>query len=214
MPAVVRVPRLPPPFLGGRLWRGGVGVLPSLGCAPPLPFGFLFFFWLCGVGRWLSRSWVPWSLSPYPFSSGPRCLLFVCIFYLFLPSVVCVRVCWVSLLQVGRCPWLGVAGFRWVVLRRPFWGMLSSVPPGWGVWAPLVVLVGGVVAVGRSRAPPPSLLFVFLWGVVCLFPPLPCLDWRTHWSAFCVVFWFTVGGCILPGCAPAPWVGWVMYTLG
>ena len=41
--AVVRVPRLPPPFLGGRLWRGGVRVLPLVGFIPPPSLWFLFF---------------------------------------------------------------------------------------------------------------------------------------------------------------------------
>ena len=73
----------------------------------------------------------------------------------------------------------------------------------WAVWWLWAVLV----------PPPPPLLF-FFWGGVCLFLPLPSLGWRTHWSAFHVDFRFAVGGCVLLGPAPAPWVGWVMYTLG
>ena len=65
------------------------------------------------------------------------------------------------------------------------------------------------MAVGRSRPP----LF-FFGGGVCLFLPLPSLGWRKHRSAFSMVFRVAVGGCVLPGRAPAPWVGWVMYTLG
>ena len=145
--AVVRVPCLPPPFLGGRLWRRSVRVLLLVGFGPPP--SPLVSFGLCGFGRWLFRSWASWSLPPHPFSSGPRCLLFVFCFCFF-------SVFWVSLLRVGRCRLLpGVASFGWVVPRLPFWGVLSLVPSGWGVWPPLVVLVGGVVAVGRSRAPPP-----------------------------------------------------------
>ena len=93
-------------------------------------------------------------------------------------------------------------------------GLLSSVPPGCGVWPPLVVLAGGSVAVGRSLTPPPPPLFFFLSGGVCLFPPLPSLGCRTHWPAFSVVFRVAVGGCVLLGRVPAPWVGWAMYTLG
>ena len=84
------------------------------------------------------------------------------------------------------------------------------MPSGWGLWPPLAVLVGSLVAVGRSLPPPPVLFF----GGVCLFLPLPFHGWRTHWSAFSVVLLVAVGRCVLPGRAPAPWVGWVMYTLG
>ena len=87
------------------------------------------------------------------------------------------------------------------------------MPSAWGVWPPLVVLAGGLVAVDRFLAPLPSPLF-FLGGGVCLFLPLPSLGWRTDWPAFSVVFRVAVGGCVLLGRVPAPWVGWVMYTLG
>ena len=204
--AVVRVLLLPPLSLGGRLWRGGVRVLPSVGFAPP-PFPLVFFGGgLCCVGRWLFRSWVLWCLSTHPFLSGLYCW-----FLGFLrPSVVCVRVIWVSLLLLGRCPRVGVAGFGWVVPRLSFLGGPVSA-----VW------VGGLAAScsvgGRfggcwpfSRPPP----FSFLGGGLCLFLPLPSLGWRTHWSAFSVFLRVAVGGCVLPGRAPAPWVGRVMYTLG
>ena len=54
----------------------------------------------------------------------------------------------------------------------------------------------------------------FFGGGVCLFLPLPSLGWCTHWSAFGVVNQVAVGPCVLVGLAPAPWVGWVMCTLG
>ena len=38
--------------------------------------------------------------------------------------------------------------------------------------------------------------------------------WRTHWPAFSVIVRAGVGGCVLFGRVPAPWVGWAMYTLG
>ena len=119
----------------------------------------------------------------------------------------------VSLFPVGRCYWLGGAGFGWVVplclcggrVFGAFWG---------GVWPPLVVLAGGFAAVGCFRAFSPSpLLLFFLGGGACLFLPLPSLGWRTHWPAFSVVFRAAVFSCVLCGRVPAPWVGWAMYTV-
>ena len=119
-----------------------------------------------------------------------------------------------------RCPfsrWAAVPGLVLPVLAG--WspcaslGVLSSVPSGLGVWPPLVVLAGSLVAVCCICAPSPPPLF-FFWGGGCLFLPLPSLGWRTHWPAFSVVFRAAVGGCVLFGRLPAPWVGWAMYTLG
>ena len=119
----------------------------------------------------------------------------------------------VSVFPVGRCYWLGVAGFGWVVplclcggpVFGAFWG---------GVWPPVVVLAGGLAAVGCFRAFSPSPLLFFLGGGACLFLPLPSLGWRTHWPAFSVVFRAAVFSCVLCGRVPAPWVGWAMYTVG
>ena len=119
-----------------------------------------------------------------------------------------------------RCPfsrWAAVPGLVLPVFAG--WspcaslGVLSLVPSRWGVWPPLVVLAGGLVAVGCFRAPPLPPCF-FLGGGGCLFLPLPSLGWRTHWPAFSVVFRAAVGGCVLFGRVPAPRVGWAMYTLG
>ena len=190
---------------------------PGLGCAPPFLAGlsgcvfcaFLFFFLLlCGVVCGVSLSRTLWSLSPHPLSFGLGCWLF-----LFFFRGVCLHVS-VSLFPVGRCSWLGVAGFRWVVPLCLFGGPVFGAFWGGGLAAS-----GGVG--GRfggfglfSRPPPlPPLLF-FFWGGGCLFLPLPFLGWRTHWPAFSVVFRAAVGGCVLFGCVPAPWVGWAMYTLG
>ena len=206
MRAVVRVPRLPPLFLGGRPWRGCVWVLPLEGCAAPPLWFFLSYFFVsvAGCPALRSRGLCPpipslpghivWCLCVFGFLRGvcPRVLGVLSVGWL-LPSAWCCRF------------WLGGP-------PAPLWRVLSSVPSGWGVWPPLVVLVGSVVAVGRSRAPPP-LLFFFSWGGVCLFLSLPSLAWHMHWSAFCSVFRFAVGGCVVPGRAPAPWVGWVMHTL-
>ena len=79
----------------------------------------------------------------------------------------------------------------------------------------MVVLAGGLAAVGCFRAFSPSpLLFFFLGGGACLFLPLPALGWRTHWPAFSVVFRAAVFSCVLCGHVPAPWVGWALYTVG
>ena len=212
-------PACSPPFLAGVRCVGvragpGSRLCPAiLGWVVGVCFLRFFFWrvlvWLCGVGCWLSLSRAVWSLSPHPLSFGLGCWLFL---FLFLSSVVCVCMFW--------CPfsrWAAVPGL--VLPVSAGWspcaslGVLSSVPSGWGVWPPLVVLAGGLMAVGCSLAPPPPHP-VFFWGGVCLFLPLSSLGWRTHWPAFSVVFRAAVGGCVLFGRVPAPWVGWAMYTLG
>ena len=214
-----------PPFLVGLLGcvcgRACAPLAPALpggppvarGCAGVAVFCFLFFFGrgACRVLALWCRSLAVLVLGPVvsvpPSPSLPGCVVF------FFPSQrgVCPRVLGVPF---PRGPLLPAWCCRfWLVGPPvPLWGVLSSVPSGWGVWSPLAVLVGGLVALGRSRAPPPC--FFFFSGGLCLFLPLPSLGWRPHWSAFSVVFRVAVGCCILPGRAPAPWVGWVMYTLG
>ena len=153
------------------------------------------------------------SVPPSPLvRAAPSCFFFA---FFFCPSLpqrgVCRRFRGVlssagPLLPVGcRRFWLGGPP---VFLRGAPW-VSSSVPFCWGVCPPFVVWVLGFVPVGLSRAPPP-----FFWGGVCLFLPLPSMGWCTHWSAFGVVNRVAVGACVLLGLAPAPWVGWVMYTLG
>ena len=120
----------------------------------------------------------------------------------------------VSLFPVGRCYWLGVAGFGWVVPLCLCGGPVFGAFLG-AVWPPVVVLAGGLAAVGCFRAFSPSPLPFFFWGGgACLFLPLPSLGWRTHWPAFSVVFRAAVFSCVLCGRVPAPWVGWAMYTVG
>ena len=185
-----------------------------LGCVSGCVFCAFFFrrvlVWFCGVGCWLSLSRALWSLSPQPhfFRAGLLALFFV------FSSGVCGHVS-VSLFPVGRCCWLGVAGFGWVVPLCLFGGHVFGA-----FW------VGGLAAScgvgGRfggcglfSPPAPPSPPCVFLsGGGGCLFLPLPSLGWRTHWPAFSVVFRAAVGGCVLLGRVPAPWVAWAMYTLG
>ena len=91
--AVVLVPRLPPPFLGGRLPRGVVRVLPL----------FLGGGGACHVLALWCRSLavlVSGLVVPVPLSPLFRAALLI---FFFCPGVVCVRVFWVSLFPVGRC---------------------------------------------------------------------------------------------------------------
>ena len=175
---------------------------PGLGCAPPFLAGLsgcvfcAFVLLLCGVGCWVSLSWALSSLSPHPLFFGLGCWLF---FFL----VVCVC--------IFRCPFSRLAAVAGLVLPvLAGWspcgslGVLSSVLSGWGVWPPLVVLAGGLVAVSCFRAPPPPPPLFFFLGGACLFLPLPSLGWRTHWPACSVVFRAAVGGCVLFGRVPAP----------
>ena len=211
----MRAPLAPPRFqFRCAVWACVLG--PGLGCAPPFLAGLSgcvfcafvpFFFWLCGVGCWVSLSRVLWSLShPSPFF---RVGLLAPFFF----RGVCLHVS-VFLFLVGRSSWLGVAGFGWVVPLYLFGGPVFGAFWGGGLAAS-----GGVG--GRfggcglfSRPPSSPLCFFFFGGGGCLFLPLPSLGWRTHWPAFSVVFRAAVGGCVLFGRVPAPWVGWAMYTLG
>ena len=177
----------------------GVGVCGCCcvwGLPPPLPFCFFLggggASWrgvscLCGVGRWLSRSWVSRSPSFLPLLFRLRLRVF------FFPSPpnrgVCLRVRVVpssggSLLLVWRCRfWLAGPAV-------PLWRVPSSVPSGWGVWPPLVVWVGGFVAVGLSRAPPPW--FFFWGGSACSSLCLPWAGVRTGWHSVWSSGWLLV----------------------
>ena len=201
-------PRLTPPF---PVPACGVGVCAGPGsrlCPALLGWGvgvcflrfgffvsfFFFFSGLCG------------PCPSIPFLSG---WAGGSLFFFFFFSV--------SLFPVVRCYWLGVAGFGWVVplclcggpVFGAFWG---------GAWPPVVVLAGGLAAVGCFRAFSPSPLlfffFCFFGGGACLFLPLPSLGWRTHWPAFSVIFRAAVFSCVLCGRVPAPWVGWALYMVG
>ena len=91
--------------------------------------------------------------------------------------------------------WSGCAALRLSVCPAPFSSFL---------------LASGCAFVVGWRFPPS--VFIFLGGVSLFLPPA-FLGLCTHWSAFCVANWFAVG--VVGGCgrAPAPWVGWVIYTL-
>ena len=86
---------------------------------------------------------------------------------------VCLHVS-VSLFLVGRCSWLGVAGFGWVVppclFRGPVFGAFleGDLAASGGVGGRF----GGCGLFSRPPPPPPS---VFFWGGGCLFLPLPSL---------------------------------------
>ena len=203
--------RLPPAVSGsgvrcGRAAGPGSRLCPALlGWVVGVCFLRFFFFalWcrLLGVP-------VPGLVVPVPPSSFFRAGLLAPFFFFFLLVSV-------SLFPVGRCSWLGVAGFGWVVPLCLFGGPVFGAFWGGGLAAS-----GGVG--GRfggcglfSRPPPlPSVFLFFFGGGACLFLPLPSLCWRTHWPTFSVVFRAAVGGCVLFGRVPAPWVGWAMYTLG
>ena len=212
----VRAPRLFPAFPGwgavcGRACRAEVSAVlrPSgLGCRGV----FLRFFLAClGWALCCRLLAVPVlglvvRVPPSAFFRAGLVALF------FFPAGVCLHVS-VSLFPVGRCSWLGVAGFGWVVPLCLFGGPVFGA-----FW------VGGLAAScgvgGRfggcgvfSRPPPPFPPCFFFEGA-CLLLPLPSPGWRTHWPAFSVVVRAAVGGCVLLGRVPAPWVGWAMYTLG
>ena len=192
----------PPPFqvpacaVGVCVWPGSQLCPALLGwvvgvCFLRFCFFFSFFF------RAL------WSLSLHPLSFGLGWWLS---FFFFRFGVPFPRgpllLAWCCRFWVGGPP-------------VPLWGSCLLCLLGGGFWPPVVVLAGGLAAVGCFRAlPPPSFFFILGGGGACLFLPLPSLGWRTHWPAFSVVFRAAVFSCVLCGRAPAPWVGWAMYTVG
>ena len=204
-------PACPPPFpvpacrVGVRAGPGCRLCPALLGWVVGVCFLRFFFFWC-----WLLGVPVPGLVVPVPPSTFFQAGLLA-----FFFRGVCLHVS-VSLFPLGRCSWLGVAGFGWVVplclfggpVFAAFWG--GGVGRLWWCWR----AVWWLWSVFASPSLPPSV--VFFWGGwgACLFLPLPSLGWRTHWPAFSVVFPAAVGGCVLFGRVPAPWVGWAMYTLG
>ena len=181
---------LPPAFSGsgvrcGRACWGRVSAVPRpswLGCR--VVFFALFFF----SGCWVSLSRALWSLPLSPFFQAGllASFFFFCLF---------------------RCPffrWAAVFGLVLPVLAG--WspcaclGVLSSVPSGWGVWPPSVLLAGGLVAVACFRAPhhPPRFFFFFFsWGG----GGLPSC------SSLCLP---SAGVCFVSGV----WCGWSLATPG
>ena len=156
---------------------------PGPGCAQPFLAGlsrcvfcaFVFsFLFLC--------FFFPGFVVPVPPSPFFRAAL-VGLLFLFFPVSV-------YFFPVGRCYWLGVAGFGWVVplclcggpVFGAFWG---------GFWPPVVVLAGGLAAVGCFRAFSPSPL-LFFWGGGGLPVPPSAFPGLAHALA-CIQ-------CCLPGC--------------
>ena len=164
-----------PPFSGSGVFGVGVRAGPGsrlcpalLGWVVAVCFLRLFFFgFVVSVAGCPCPG--PCGRSPYPLSFGLGCLLF------FFLRGVCLHVS-VPSFPLGRCSWLGVAGFGWVVPLCLFEGPVVGA-----FW------VGGLAAfcvVGRRFGgywlfPRPPPLFSF-GGGGCLFLPLPSLGWRTH----------------------------------
>ena len=125
---------------------------PGLGCAPPFLAGlsgcvFCAFFFFFFPGCWVSLSRALWSLTPSPFFRAGL-LAFFFFFCLF---------------RCSSSRWAAVPGLVLPVLAG--WspctclGVLSSVPSGWGVWPPSVLLAA-VWWLWAVFAPPPP----FFWG--------------------------------------------------
>ena len=201
-------PDCPPPFL---VPACGVGVRAGPGSRLcPALLGWVvgvcflrFFFWLLGVP-------VPGLVVPVPPSPFFRASLLALFFFSWRVSA-CFGVPF-----PGWSPFLAWCCWFWLGGPPvPLLGVLSSVPSGGGGLAASGGVGGRLGCCGLFSRPPPSPPSVFFFlGGGCLFLPLPSLGWRTHWPAFSVVFRAAVGGCVLFGRVPAPWVGWAMYTLG
>ena len=202
----------PPPFpvpvcgVGVRAGPGSRLCPAFLGWVVGVCFLRFFFFLLCGVVCWVSLSRALWSLYPHPLSFGLACWLFF--FFSW-----CVSACF-GLPFAGGPLFLAWCCRFWLGgLPVPLWGSCLRCLLGggfgrlWWCWR-VVWWLWAVFA-----PPPPLPPLFFLGGGGCLFLPLPSLGWRTHWPAFSVVFRAAVGGCVLFGRVPAPWVGWAMYTL-
>ena len=173
---VAWAPRLPPAVSGSgvrceRVCWARIYAVPSpswLGCQGVFFAALCFFFFLLGVP-------VPGLVVPVTPSPFFRAGLLAPFFFFFFFLCVCQLVS-VSLFPVGRCSWLGVAGFGWVVplclLGGPVFGAFWG-----GVWPPLVVLAGGLVAVGCFRVPPPPPAVVFFSGGGGFACSSLCLPW-------------------------------------
>ena len=197
------VPRLS--WLGCAVWAC------VLGPGPPFLVGLsgcVFVFGVSCFGFVVSAAGCPcpWSCGPCP--PIPSLAGWVAGSFFFPAWCVSAR--------------LGSHSSRWAAAP----GLVLPVLAGWSPCTSLggpvfrAFRVGGLAAscgvggrfasCGPFSRPPPC----FFWGGVYLFLPLPSLGWRTHWPAFSVVFRVAVGGSVLFGRVPAPWVVWVMYTLG
>ena len=176
-------PACPPAVSGsgvrcGRVCWARVSAVPSpswLGCRGVF---FALFFSFC----WVSLSRNLWSLSPHPLSFGLGCWLFF--FFSFIFFSWCVSACFGVPFPGGPLFLAWCCRFWLGGPPLPLWGSCLRCLLG-GVRPPLVVLAGGLVAVGCFRAPPPSPLccFVFFFffggGVACSSLCLPWAGART-----------------------------------
>ena len=180
---------LPPAVSGFGVWACVLG--PGLGCAPPFLAGlsgcvFCAFFFFFFPVAWCPRPG-PCGLSPRLLSFGLGCWLFF--FFFLLVSVL--------LFPLGRCSWLGVAGFGWVVPVYLFGGPVFGAL--WvGGLAPFCVVGGGLVAVGCFRAPTPPFFFFFFFRGGGGAPGC---------SSLCLS---SAGACSVAGV----WCGWSLATPG
>ena len=186
-------PACPRPSWGAACGAGVCWCCCWWGVPPPLPFGFSFSRFVVlvvgcpGLG---SRGLCP----PIPSLPGH---IVCCLCFFFLPSVLCVRVFWVSLLPVGRCPRLGVAGFGWVVPRRPFGGSRLRCRLGrgfgrllwcwweaWWLWAVFAPPPSPFFFWGGLPVPPSAFpgLAHARFGILCGFPV--CF-WWLHFARPC-----------------------------
>ena len=152
-------PRLPPAVSGSGV-RCGVRAGPGSPLCPALLgwvvgvcffLRFCCFFFLPGVP-------VPGLVVPVPPSPFFRTGLLAPFFF----RGVCLHVS-VSLFPLGRCSWLGVAGFGWVVPLCLFGGPVFGAFWGGGLAASRGV-GGQFGGCGLFSRPPPSPLCCFFWG--------------------------------------------------
>ena len=166
---------------------------PGLGCAPP------FLAWLSGcvfcAFFFFFFSPVAGCPCPGPCGLSPRLLFFglggLLLFFFFLLVLV-------PLFPLGRCSWLGVAGFGWVVPLCLFGGPVFGA--FWvGGLASLCVFGGRFGGCGLFRAAPasPFLFFFFFWGG----------GGAPGCSSLCLP---SAGACSVAGV----WCGWSLATPG
>ena len=171
-----------PPFLAGVCCVGVPAGLGSRLCPALLGWVVGVFFFGGGachvLALWCRSLAVPVpglvvSVPPSPlFPAGLLALFF------FRPSVVCVRAFWVSLYPAGRCSWLGVAGFGWVVPLCPIGGSCLRCLLG-GVFGRLLRCWWAVWWLWAVLLPPPPRLVFFFGGSACSSLCLPCAGART-----------------------------------
>ena len=181
--------RLPPAVSGsgvrcGRACWAWVSAVPRPFLGPVVGVCFLRFFFFA---LWCRLLVVPVPglvvpVCPSPFFRAGLLALF------FVFRGVCLHVS-VSLFPVGRCSWLGVAGFGWVVLLCLFGGpvfgafWLGGLAASGGVGSKF----GGCGLFSRPPPPPPSVFFLGGGGLACSYLCLPwagaCTGPRSVWSS-------------------------------